>query len=171
METQTKVLATATHRPVQDADPATDLSVADIRKINLRTLVAKFDGPSALAKKLGYSNGSYISQMIGPRPIRPLNEKTCRKMELKLGYPAMWMDRDHGRKARVVREEPGVYKVGAAELDSELLRAVAQAIEDAGIPYAAGKFGDVVTMLYEDASSKGGKIDAAYLVKVLRLAK
>lgn len=169
--------ATASRRTTGDSedDRSTGLlDVVDIRKVNLRALVAKYEGPSALSKKLGYSNGSYISQMIGPRPIRPLNEKTCRKIELKLGLPARWMDQDHqGKPAKGgVREEPATYKVGSAErLDSELLRKVAQAIEDAGIPYAAGKFGDVVTMLYEEAVRTGGKIDEQYLVRVLRLAK
>lgn len=147
------------------------LGVADLRKINLRTLIARYGGPSALAKKLGYSNATFISQMIGPKPIRPLSEKTCRKIETALDLPPLWMDEDHETKALEVREPAATYTVTRTGLDTELLRRVAQAIEDAGVPFAAAKFGDVVTMVYEDAISKGGAIDPQYVVRVLRLAK
>lgn len=148
------------------------LGVADLRKINLRTLIARYGGPSALAKKLGYSNATFISQMIGPKPIRPLSEKTCRKIETALELPPMWMDQDHeAPKGLEVREPAAPYTVTRTGLDTELLRKVAQAVEDAGIPFAAAKFGDVVTMVYEDAISKGGAIDPQYVVRVLRLAK
>lgn len=147
------------------------LGVEDLRKLNLRALIAKYGGPGVLAKKLGYANGSYFSQMIGPRPIRPLNEKTCRRWEVQLGLPAKWMDEDHSRREGV-NEEPASYTVAPrGALDSELLARVAQAIENAGLPYAASKFGEVVTLVYEDATAKGGAIDEQYLVRVLRLAK
>lgn len=42
----------------------------DYRRENLRNYVDQNGGPTAVAAKLGYTNGSFLVQMIGPKPIR-----------------------------------------------------------------------------------------------------
>lgn len=58
------------------------------RRENLRKLVKEWSGPNNLAAKLGYTNASYLVQMVGPNPIREVSEKTARKIETALGLSA-----------------------------------------------------------------------------------
>lgn len=75
-------------------------TVIAIRKANLRLLLQQWEGPSTLAKKLGYAGPSYLSQIVGGH--RPITEKTARDIEAKLDLPAGWMDRDKsGESGRV----------------------------------------------------------------------
>lgn len=59
-------------------------TIHDFRRENLRKLADTMGGPSALAKKLGYANSSFIVQMVGPHPIRQVSEFTARKFEQAL---------------------------------------------------------------------------------------
>jgi phage repressor protein C with HTH and peptisase S24 domain len=61
---------------------------------NLRRLAAALGGPTQLSYKLGYANGSYLAQLAGPNPTRPVGEKVARDIEAKLGLPAGWMDQE-----------------------------------------------------------------------------
>lgn len=57
----------------------------DYRRENLRNYIDTNGGPTAVALKLGYSNGSFLVQMTGPKPIRQVSEATARAYETKLG--------------------------------------------------------------------------------------
>jgi hypothetical protein len=56
----------------------------DFRRANLRKLAESFGSLADLAKRLGYTNSSFIVQMIGPNPIRQVSEETARKFETAL---------------------------------------------------------------------------------------
>lgn len=62
------------------------------RRENLRRIVQEHGGPSATAKLLGHSNGTYLPQLIGPRPIRDISERVARSIEIKLQLPAGSLD-------------------------------------------------------------------------------
>lgn len=56
------------------------------RRNNLRSLVGehcRFKTQTDLAQELGVTD-SYLSQLIGPKPIRRVTETTARKFEYKL---------------------------------------------------------------------------------------
>lgn len=61
-------------------------NVGAARRANLRALIGE-DKPYStqveLASALGCTDG-YLSQIIGPRPSRPVTETTARKIEYKL---------------------------------------------------------------------------------------
>lgn len=59
--------------------------LTDRRRDTLRLIVEKRGGVSKVSKMLGYTNPSFMSQMIGPNPTREITEKTARKFEEKLG--------------------------------------------------------------------------------------
>lgn len=67
-------------------------AVLDVRRANLRTLADRYEGAAGLGRALGYTSGSYISQMIGLVPSRPVSEAIARTVESKLGLPAGWLD-------------------------------------------------------------------------------
>jgi hypothetical protein len=64
------------------------------RRQNLRREVEARGGPSAVAKLLGHSNGTYLPQLIGPNPIRDISEQSARKIEEKLHLPYGSLDID-----------------------------------------------------------------------------
>lgn len=67
--------------------------LAETRRANLRKL-ADQHGSTNLAQRLGYSSVSFLCQMIGPNPRRPVTEKTARAVEDELGLQPGWMDLD-----------------------------------------------------------------------------
>ncbi|OZI58723.1 hypothetical protein [Bordetella genomosp. 1] len=66
--------------------------VFETRRDNLRSLAQKSNGPAALARRLGITNTSYLSQLIGKQPTRNISETTARKIEAELGLSAGWLD-------------------------------------------------------------------------------
>lgn len=143
------------------------LGVGDFRKINLRALIAQWGGPTNLAKKLGYGGPSYLLQMVSLKPVRPLTEKTARKIETKLDLPPGWLDADHqggssGEPAQSVQLDQ--------ELLSQVVLAIGAAADKAGVKLSHAKFADVVVLVYEDAL-KSHRVDEQMIGRVLRLAK
>jgi len=59
------------------------------RRANLRLLVAQH-GNGALAARLGYTSGSYITQLLSDE--RSFTEVAARSIEQKLGLMFGWMD-------------------------------------------------------------------------------
>jgi hypothetical protein len=62
------------------------------RRENLRRVVKQLGGPTATAKLLGHSNGSFLPQLIGPNPGRDISEKVARDIEEKLRLPLGSLD-------------------------------------------------------------------------------
>jgi hypothetical protein len=62
------------------------------RRSNLRFLLSQYGSLEKLGKALGYANGSYVSQLIGRKPIRAISETTARRFEAKLNLPLGWLD-------------------------------------------------------------------------------
>ena len=66
------------------------------RRKNLRRLVREHVMTQhSLCLKLGWTSGSYLSQMIGPKPTRWIRESTARHIEQKLRLPQGWLDAVH----------------------------------------------------------------------------
>ena len=70
------------------------VAVYAARRANLVALANQHGGRKALGELLGYSNGSYISQLIGGR--REVSEPVARKIEATLHLAQDWMDKPHG---------------------------------------------------------------------------
>lgn len=77
-------------------DPVAVLrSIHNIRCNNLLSLVGegrRFTSQNELAAALSLYDGSYISQMIGPKPRRRFTETIARRFEYKLKLAAGWLD-------------------------------------------------------------------------------
>ena len=132
------------------------------RQKNLRELVTQWGGASPLGKKLGYSNASFVSQMVhGHRPITDAN---ARKIEKALGLVAGWLDREHhGGGARV----PKSSEVDAS-LFSRIVVLTSAAVEETGVKLSVEKFTELVAYLYERAIT-GEKVDEQSVRRLLRL--
>lgn len=133
----------------------------DNRRENLRRLIEQWNGPAALAGKLGYANASFLVQMAGPHPNREVTEKTARKIEAALGLPPNWLD---GKPD--ARPAPGVDTNAVAEI----IRLVGHTAEEMGVRLANSKLADLVALVYADAqTNKTLRIE--YLQQLLRLLK
>ena len=73
------------------------------RTINLVALEARFERKQDFAEAIGVTPGYVVQMRKGNRPI---TEKTARKIELQLGLPDGWLDKDHSGKRKVKTEAP-----------------------------------------------------------------
>lgn len=60
-------------------------SVSDYRRENLRNYIDNNGGATAVAKRLGYSNPSFLAQMTSGAEFRDVSEKNARRFEKTLG--------------------------------------------------------------------------------------
>ena len=129
------------------------------RRHNLRNLIAEWGGPTSLAAKLGYSNGSYVAQLAGPHPSREISEKVARTIEQRLALPANWLDQEHDIDKK-------------NQLDQDVLgtcvRAVAAAIRDAGHTPSPDDYATLVSLAYEQCTLRG-RVDEPFIQKLVRL--
>lgn len=138
-------------------------NIFENRRANLRNLIEKWHGPLILARKLGYSNASFLVQMAGPNPSREVTEKTARKAEEVLGLPAGWLDEDPAHNESATRVD--------MSLVSHVIRAVMQSAEDDEIKLSPNKLGDIVALVYADSESNGSVIRPEYVKSILQLVR
>lgn len=133
------------------------LSVYQLRRENLRTLSRQWGGPTSLSRKLGHTNGSYLAQLIGPRPTREVSEKVAREIEAKLGLPLGWLDRENPQTAQPDDEQL-----------AECVRAVASCLRDKGVRPDPEKYSQLVALVY-DRLRLTGRVDEAFIHKLVGL--
>lgn len=134
------------------------MSIYDIRRENLRLICARHGGKQAVALKLGHSNGSYLSQLIGPNPSKQISEPVAREYEQTLGLQPGCVDLPNLGEGLHAGERAAQYAV-PAKLDDKLLldatRAVLEAARDALRPIPADKLADAISFLYHGAVATG----------------
>lgn len=131
---------------------ATDVFL--IRRTNLRALIQQHDGATNLAKVLGYSSPSFLSQMVGPHPTRQVTEKVARQIESRLLLPVGWLDKPlPDYQSRV---DEGHVR------DTVLL--VGQTLRETGTATTPEQFAELVALVHE----RGGA-DETYLRRLIHL--
>lgn len=135
----------------------------DSRRKNLKLLLHQWGGPSSLAKRLGQSGPSYLSQMANGH--RPITEKTARKIEAAVDLPTGWLDQEH----------EGNHVAKPAVIDPNLVTQVITLLgalaEEERLSLGPAKFADAVAIVYEDAVSNGGQVNERLGRRVLKLAQ
>lgn len=136
--------------------------VHELRKKNLKALVRQWEGPTNLARKLGYQGPSYVSQMVSGN--RPITEKTARAIERALDLPTGYLDTAHDIKttARAV--------VLDTQLISRVVSTVGIALEEAHVKLHPDKFAELVTMVYEEAA-RTGQVDETFIQRIIKLVR
>ena len=133
----------------------------EVRRANLKVLIAQWGGPTSLAKKLGLSGPSYLSQLLSG--LRPITEKCARKYESALDLPPAWMDEEHDES-----------KAKPAAVDSRLvttvIKMVGAALEEAKAQVAPTKFSDLVAMAYEEAL-RYGQPSEEFIKRLIKLIR
>lgn len=131
----------------------------DVRRANLRTLIDKHHGPTHLAKLLGLSGPSFLSQIVSGH--RELQEKTARRWEERLGLEPGWLDVERGLGDLTAQEE--------VDLLVTVTHTVGALAESAGLDTKPSVFAQIVVLAYDDARSKG-HIDEHFILSLLRIA-
>lgn len=134
------------------------------RQRNLKAIIAQWGGGEALAKRLGYSNASYLSHMV--RGHRPISEKTARKIESVLGLGVGWLDREHSEEGNPAPPASAV----DTSLFARVVVAIGTAMGELGVYLSMDKFEEVVQLVYEDASTRG-EVSDDFVKRVLRLVR
>lgn len=166
------------------------MNTSDNRRENLRRLTSENGGPSAVAKRLGYSNGSFLVQMIGPSPMRPVSERTARRVEEAFGLPEGTLDRPVPSGPLQVAPRPAAPApatlppafatgepiapapptMGARQL-MDLVQFVGRICESEGINLSTPKFTDVLRIALADAESHGGEPREDIVKSLVHLAR
>lgn len=172
------------------------MTIGETRRKNLRAIIEKQGGVSKLARAMGYSNPSFLSQMAGPKPTREITEKSARKLETAMGLPTGALDHDETvyptgelqtqaapgaapaspRPAAVIPAtaprangvQPAV--ADSAALVAEVIRLVGGACEAERVTPSMSKFADVVALVYQDAmgGAKPTEDKARMLARLLK---
>lgn len=156
------------------------MNISDYRRENFRQFASSNGGPSVVAKRLGYSNASYVVQMIGPNPTRPVTERMARRIEEEFALPEGTMDKPVATiplaaapKAAVVAPAPA--EVAAAPMTGkqlgELVQLVGRICETEGATLSTPKFADIVALALTDAAEHGGQAREDMVKTLVRLAR
>lgn len=140
--------------------------IVDVRRQNIRLLVAEYEGMNALARKIGLTKGSYISQMLTDPPNRNPGEKTMRKWEVALKLPSGWLDQPHDAYGTPIPKVEGFN----AELFKGVLAAVLERLQAERVVLSAAQVAELVTMQYQD-DARNGRVDLAKIDRLIGLLK
>jgi SOS-response transcriptional repressor LexA len=70
------------------------MNVSEVRRANLRTLVAKYESQKKLAELVG-THPVYISQILSDKSRAKIGDTLAREIEKKLNLDEFWFDTDH----------------------------------------------------------------------------
>lgn len=98
-------------------------SRAVTRRARLRQLMNE-RGANKLARELGYSNASFLSQMAGPNPIRDVTEKAARTYEQRLSLPVGYFEQPISDEPVPVAAGRVVQPVNGVEFTAYVIRMV-----------------------------------------------
>ena len=169
------------------------MNISDYRRENLRRFTDANGGPTAVAKRLGYSNSSYLVQMIGPNPMRPVSERTARNVEEKFNLPEGTLDRpapsiplqaaQRPANPLPVIEPPAPAAATAPDVAAspgapistrqimDLVQFVGRVCESQGVALSTPKFADILAIAIADAETHGGQPREDTVKTLVRLAR
>lgn len=133
--------------------------IQTVRRENLKRLLEREGGPTALGKRLGHSGPSYLSQMATGK--RPISERTARTIESTVGLSEFELDQQIG-------ESIPFNGTAARQLLSDVVRAVGEALDRAQVKPSSKKFAEIVALVYEHSAS-AGRVDQAYIQHLVSL--
>lgn len=132
---------------------------------NLRALAAQFKPFKEMATKIGWTD-SYLHQLFGPNPIRPVTERTARHIERKLGLREGALDQESAVALEVATN-------ALADPLESLMTTIDRELRASDmLPLRDEKYRALVTHLFR-FSSKGGEVpvDVEEVRSLLRLLR
>jgi hypothetical protein len=122
-------------------------NVRDFRRANLQRIIEQRGGTNVVAKILGYTNGSFLTQMTGPNPERHVSEVSARKYESTLGLPLMSLDAptDVIDAQHIIKREKAPQGMTNAQL-ADLIRHIGARCEVEHVELPTSKFANLVAL-------------------------
>lgn len=141
------------------------MTLSETRRENIRQLVKTNGGTSAVAKRLGYRNPSFLSQLIGPKPTREVTEKTARGIEQAFELPEGTLDRPGDAPQAL---QPTI----STELVADIIRLVGTTLAAEGVSSVGPeKFSTLVALAFVDAMDHQGQARPDHVRTIARLLK
>lgn len=159
------------------------MDIWQTRRENMRQIIANTDGGvKTISSKLGYSNSSYLVQMAGPNPTRPISERNARTFELKLGLEAGTLDKalpagyvpQETRKAPIASEPLARYNQPQPLSDVDigaLVLAVGKVLQIEKVDLPTAKFAALLSIAVNDAKEHGGQPREDVIKSLVDLAR
>lgn len=132
--------------------------LTQVRRDNLRSLIGREGGPTSLAKKLGHTGPSYLSQLATGKA--PITEKVVRKIEQQLGLKEFTLDAAPGEAIPFAGTDHTML--------AACIRAVGEELERVNAKPSTKKFAELIAIVYEHSVETHG-IDAQYIRKLVGL--
>lgn len=145
------------------------LSATNKRRVKaLRQVMTRYEQDEKLkqvdvAKLLGWTP-SYLSQMIGPHPSRPISEKTARQIETKLKLETNLLDKELPATA--------AFGTPAGALLDQVMLTIDSALRAAGMKLEESKYRGLVNHFYTNALKRGeSQVDRGDVDTLLKLMR
>lgn len=138
------------------------MDMYEIRRKKLHELIAQYEGPARLARRLRHKGTSYLSQLSTGH--RPVTEKTAREIEKEPRLPHLWFD-GGGAPPPAVPQAPQAGTIDAERL-SHAVRSIQQAVLADKLMLAPAAFADAVVFVYQE-SLRGHAVDVGALLRLL----
>lgn len=133
------------------------------RMRNLRAVIASYEQQTHLATELGWTP-SYLSQLVGPNPTRPISEKTARHVEQKLELENGFLDSQP--------QPPNLKPATSGDLLENVMLTVDSCQSAAGWKLSPEKYRALISHLHKAASKHGNsKVDPDEVDALLRLVR
>ncbi len=149
------------------------MDIKTIRIANARMAIKRVGGVGKAAQKMGYTSPSFLVQMFGPNPTRPVTEKTMRRMEV-----AFELERDSLDKPPADYRPPAPARsdgTATSQIDvSQLSRAIAlvnKLIAEECVQLSVDRVASLVSIAYQESAEHAGYPSESKLRQVVRLFK
>ena len=145
------------------------MNLADTRRANVRALVKANGGTTAVSKRLGYRNASFLSQQLGPKPTREVTEKTARALEEEFKLAPGSLDLAADAPPAVETSAGGAISTA---LVADVIRLVGTALEAEGVQAVGpAKFSELVALAFADTMDHQGQPREQHVRTLARLLK
>lgn len=145
------------------------MDLKQTRLMNARLAFEREGGVGSVAKRMGYSNSSFLVQIFGPNPNREPTEKTMRKIEKALGLPTGALDKPVFGPLAAEPPPKGTPAVLNREVLTQVIELVNKLVNEERVNMNAERFSSLIVMAYEDAADHGGAVRESKMRQVVQL--
>lgn len=135
--------------------------LVEIRRENGRRAIDKHGGVAKIARLMGHSSPSTLSQVFGPNPSRAPTENLARKLEKALDMPMLSLDQHSGQSAAS----------STTEVVAGVIRLVGEIMASESVNLPVQRFSDVVALAIADTMEHEGVPRESHIRQVVRLFK
>lgn len=152
------------------------MDVWETRRENMRQVIRNTDGGvKSVSAALGFANSSYLVQMAGPNPTRPISERNARTFELKLNLEPGALDKPLPA-GYVVQAPRKPYNVAAPQPMSDvdlgvMINAVGKVLRVEKVELPTAKFAALLAIAVNDAKEHGGQPREDVIKPLVELAR